>query len=61
MCSIRDAVHLTKGNCIMKDTIIIVSSVSFGYGGSDGLVVEYITFYINIGEVAVIIGASGCG
>ena len=61
MCSIRDAVHLTKGNCIMTDTIINVSSLSFGYAGSDGLVLEDITFDIKKGEVALIIGASGSG
>ena len=48
MCSIRDAVHITKGNCIMTDTIINVSSLSFGYAGSDVLVLEDITFDINV-------------
>lgn len=61
MCSIRDEVHITKGNCIMTDTIINVSSLSFGYAGSDGLVLEDITFDIKKGEVALIIGASGSG
>ena len=59
MCSIRDEVHITKGNCIMTDTIINVSSLSFGYAGSDVLVLEDITFDIKKGEVALIIGASG--
>lgn len=49
MCSIRDEVHITKGNCIMTDTIINVSSLSFGYAGSDGLVLEDITFDIKKG------------
>ena len=61
MCSIRDEVHITKGNCIMTDTIINVSSLSFGYAGSDVLVLEDITFDIKKGEVALIIGASGSG
>ena len=61
MCSIRDEVHITKGNCIMTDTIINVSSLSFGYAGSDGLVLEDITFDIKKGEAALIIGASGSG
>ena len=56
MCSIRDEVHITKGNCIMTDTIINVSSLSFGYAGSDVLVLEDITFDIKKGEVALIIG-----
>ena len=45
----------------MTDTIINVSSLSFGYAGSDGLVLEDITFDIKKGEVALIIGASGSG
>ena len=49
MCSIRDEVHITKGNCIMTDTIINVSSLSFGYAGSDVLVLEDITFDIKKG------------
>lgn len=57
MCSIRDEVHITKGNCIMTDTIINVSSLSFGYAGSDVLVLEDITFDIKKGEVALIIGS----
>ena len=61
MCSIRDEVHITKGNCIMTDTIINVSSLSFGYAGSDVLVLEDITFDIKKGEIALIIGASGSG
>ena len=61
MCSIRDEVHITKGNSIMTDTIINVSSLSFGYAGSDVLVLEDITFDIKKGEVALIIGASGSG
>lgn len=51
MCSIRDEVHITKGNCIMTDTIINVSSLSFGYAGSDGLVLEDITFDIKKGRL----------
>lgn len=61
MCSIRDEVHITKGNCIMTDTIINVSSLSFRYAGSDVLVLEDITFDIKKGEIALIIGASGSG
>ena len=45
----------------MTDTIINVSSLSFGYAGSDVLVLEDITFDIKKGEVALIIGASGSG
>lgn len=61
MCSIRNAVHITKGKYVMADTIINVSSLSFGYAGSDGLVLEDITFDIKKGETALIIGASGSG
>lgn len=61
MCSIRGAFHITKGNCIMTDTIINVSSLSFGYAGSDELVLDDITFDIKKGETALIIGASGSG
>ena len=50
MCSIRDEVHITKGNCIMTDTIINVSSLSFGYAGSDVLVLEDRTFDIKSGR-----------
>lgn len=61
MCSIRNVVHITKGNRIMTDTIINVSSLSFGYAGSDGLVLEDITFEVKKGEVVLITGVSGSG
>ena len=61
MCSIRDEVHITKGNCIMTDTIINVSSLSFGYAGSDVLVLEDITFDIKKGEAWGFLGTNGAG
>lgn len=45
----------------MADTIIKASSLSFGYAGSDELVLDDITFDIKKGETALIIGASGSG
>ena len=41
--------------------MINVSNLSFGYAGSEELVLNDITFSVNKGEVALVIGESGSG